>query len=399
MPATAREQPEHRRFPESKFNNSKIFHLTMAMLALSFVAVSIVGLYYTNIEVQPRQFISKSGVLLSLLLAAAFYRWRGEEKLFNLITIVFWSLLFGSLHLLPMFVASRTGVELKDELLAGFDRAMGIEVPRVVGFVRSIPALNGLLTWCYGSLLFLMTAALMLPPLCGKMRAAKEFAVASVVSAMISLPLFAVLQALGPWTYYDYRPSIDHSSYLALFSKLRSDGPFTLDLSYRDGLITFPSFHTILAVLASAALFHIRYVRWPATCVGILIVISTVTTGTHYVIDVYAGIGIAFVSVLVARVFSRIEQDLEEGTGEFAGRRATPSRLADLCSVSRWTVGSICTASRRLVAPGCITRGRRVGSMLVSLLTSRFDSHELRRETERRHLQAASDLSGASDLG
>jgi len=80
-----------------------------------------------------------------------------------------------------------------------------------------------------------------------------------------------------------------------------------LDLAYRDGLICFPSFHTILAVLAGVALWSIPYLRWAAAALAALIVVSTVTTGTHYVVDVVAGLGVAFVAFGVAKGYTWLE--------------------------------------------------------------------------------------------
>jgi hypothetical protein len=288
----------------------------MSVVALAFAGVAVVGLPLTGIVVQPGQLISKALLCLSLLLVAAFYRWRREEKLVGMIMMAFWTITFGTLHLFPMFIASRSRVGLSDAVLAGFDRAMGLELPRILETMGQVPLLSAFLTYCYGLLILLMVLAVILPPLCGKMQAAKEFSIASVVSAVVSLPVFAVFQAVGPWAYYGYRPLIDQTAYMSLFSELRSHHVLTLDLSYGDGLISFPSFHTILAVLAAAVLRDIRFVRWPAACLGTLIVISTMTTGSHYVVDVVAGLVVAAGAHYAARVYSRVEQAMERRSAE-----------------------------------------------------------------------------------
>jgi membrane-associated phospholipid phosphatase len=286
--------------------------MTMSLFALAFAGVSLLGLHAANIAVHPHQIVTKAAPCLALLLGAAFYAWRREAKCFDLIMMAFWTILFGTLHLFPMFIAARSRVGLSDDVLARLDRLMGIEVPRVLEVMSQFPKLNLFLAYCYGSLIYLMTAAVIVLPLCGKMRAAKEFSIASVFSAAVSLPLFAAFQALGPWTHYGYVPLLDQSQYMRSFEGLRSSGPYLLDLSFADGLICFPSFHTILAFLSAAALYHVRFVRWPAVVLAGLIIISTVTTGTHYVIDVVAGIAVALLSILASKAYSRTEQVMEE---------------------------------------------------------------------------------------
>src|SRR5262249_55436 len=61
-----------------------------------------------------------------------------------------------------------------------------------------------------------------------------------------------------------------------------------------------------LAVLAAAALWPVRYLRWPAAVLAALIVVSTVTTGWHYVSDVLGGLALAALSLAVARGYLRL---------------------------------------------------------------------------------------------
>ena len=95
---------------------------------------------------------------------------------------------------------------------------------------------------------------------------------------------------------------------MSVFLSLRSQEPFVIDFADLEGVIAFPSFHTVLAVLAAFALWPIPYVRWAGGLVCMLIVVATVMTGWHYVVDVAAGVGVAVVSCQLGRMFSRLEQ-------------------------------------------------------------------------------------------
>ena len=65
------------------------------------------------------------------------------------------------------------------------------------------------------------------------------------------------------------------------------------------GLISFPSYHTTVAILITAALWRERYL-FPAACVlnGVM-VISTLSMGGHYLVDVLAGIVVAAAALYV----------------------------------------------------------------------------------------------------
>jgi hypothetical protein len=295
------------------------FHLTMLGFALVFLFGSVVGLSLTRTTVPPAQILSRLPLLAALLAGAAFYRWRRLPKAVNLILMTTWAFVFGILHIVPMFIAARRRVPLCDALLARLDAALGLEVPAVLQAVEGYPALRQVLEFSYNTLLVLVTVAIMTPPMCGKMRAAKEYAIGVVLAALICLPLFAAFQAVGPWVYHGYTPATDQANYLREFAAVKSEEWYAIDLSYSDGLICFPSFHTILAVLAATALWPIRYVRWPAAVLAGLIVVSTVTTGTHYVIDTVAGLFVAGLVRLLAKGYTRLEARLTRPAPEVPG--------------------------------------------------------------------------------
>ena len=60
-----------------------------------------------------------------------------------------------------------------------------------------------------------------------------------------------------------------------------------------EGLITFPSFHTALAVVTAWAFWGTRYIAGPTLVLNLTVIASTVPVGGHYFVDVFAGAAIA----------------------------------------------------------------------------------------------------------
>jgi membrane-associated phospholipid phosphatase len=70
-----------------------------------------------------------------------------------------------------------------------------------------------------------------------------------------------------------------------------------------EGIITFPSLHAALGVLFPAALWRVSGVRWIALGLNSLLLMATPAYGSHYVIDVIAGILVAAACwIAVARI-------------------------------------------------------------------------------------------------
>lgn len=303
------------------------FHLAMIGTTLAVAAVSLLGHFYFGLHLDPRACLPLVGMLAVLALVAAQYAWRGEARCFGVVMMVIWVVLITNCHFFPMYMAARTDVPMCDEVLARCDRSLGIEVPKVRAALAGYPTWNALLLVTYGTLIPLMTAATIVPPLLNRMDLSKRFIVGSIIAATISLPIFAVVQAVGPWEHYDFPPAIDSlEAKSQILSTLKTDQPFVIDITNRDGLITFPSFHVVLTVLAAVTLWPIRWLRWPATIWAALIVVSTVTTGIHYTIDVLGGLGLAVTAHSGAKVL--------------CGDRplAWPNHLRRLCSSSRCTL-------------------------------------------------------------
>jgi len=302
------------------------FHLSMIGTTLAVAGISLVGHLYFGLRLDLRACLPLVGMLAVLALVAAQYAWRGEARCFGVVMMVIWVVLITNCHFVPMYMAARTDVPMCDAVLARFDRSLGIEVPKVRAALADYPMWNALLLVTYGTLIPLMTAATIVPPLMNRMDLAKRFIVGSIIAATISLPIFAVVQAVGPWEHYEFPPAIDSLEAKAqILSTLKTDEPFVIDITNRDGLITFPSFHVVLTVLAAVALWPIRWLRWPAAVWAALIVVSTVTTGIHYTIDVLGGLGLAVTAHAGAKVLCR-DQPLAwlRPFGRLSSRRRLP---------------------------------------------------------------------------
>ena len=119
------------------------------------------------------------------------------------------------------------------------------------------------------------------------------------LAAIFTAVLFALWPAAGPWITENIAPSREQVNITAYLLRLKSSVPLAVDLKDA-AIVSFPSFHVALAILAAVALGAFRRLRLGLWILTALICISTITTGWHYGIDVLAGLAVAAVSIALA---------------------------------------------------------------------------------------------------
>ncbi|MBV53002.1 MAG: hypothetical protein CL816_02930 [Coxiellaceae bacterium] len=184
-----------------------------------------------------------------------------------------------------------TPFPLQDEWFYRVDQAIGYEQKVTIQFIIDHPLLRVVLAHAYNSL--------------------KTMAMLVGIALLISMKLvsyyryiayFLITFLIGSLIYYFF-PSTDVSSIIP--SKIFSPSAymvveqFKLEHNYKPisqfaiGLISMPSFHTIWAMVITFSLWNVRYLRWIALCYSVIVVISALCLGAHFLVDILAGLVIA----------------------------------------------------------------------------------------------------------
>ena len=73
------------------------------------------------------------------------------------------------------------------------------------------------------------------------------------------------------------------------------------------GIVQFPSFHTVGALTASWAVWRTPYVRWPFLAANAFIVFTALPVGGHFLMDVVGGVALTGCGLALLRTPSRQE--------------------------------------------------------------------------------------------
>jgi membrane-associated phospholipid phosphatase len=284
--------------PDIKDNSHKRFHRWMAYTCAALVVVAFAGCWLTGIhsDMGVGEDIIVLAVVLAILSPLPLY-WHEKQRieLRESALALAWEAPFAVVLPYLVLIAARLNMPLRDSFLGRADQALGVSVPAMMAWAHH-NWLGRMIDGTYFLLVPLLGICALAPGLAGKLRNAREFLIANLAAFAIGLPLFALVPAIGPWHYYHTLPTLTQGRTEAQLLALRLSGN-----TNAAGLVCFPSFHVIWAILCAAALWGFRPLRIPIALLSGMIILSTMTTGWHYFTDVLAGLIVAGLSLGFAR--------------------------------------------------------------------------------------------------
>lgn len=197
---------------------------------------------------------------------------------------------------LPSALGVAMGWPLWDQTLLAVDRALGFDHPWLLDGLVQYPWAVNILRSCYtASVPMVLLAGLVLIALKRFDRLAEFkllFALTIVVvvgssafftaaGLLVDLPVSDQVRAVLPREAGIY--------HMGLFEVLRSGHAFAYAPGDNPGIVTFPSFHTCMALLVWYGLRDDPALKVPAIGYCVLTIVSTVPIGGHYVADLIAG--------------------------------------------------------------------------------------------------------------
>ncbi|HKD36440.1 MAG TPA: phosphatase PAP2 family protein [Pirellulales bacterium] len=234
----------------------------------------------------------------ALGLGAAYYWWRGVECfmlcLRALAILVGTTAVFGPLT----YAVATLRWPWFDNQLAAFDSAFGLSAGALVRWTSAHPAFDLLMRLAYSSVFPQIILVIVVLGFSADRRL-DIFLIRFMLGGLLTSAIFAFLPAQGTCVYFGM-PTPDH--YVPVLSELDRLRRGVAWVSWRDaqGIVTFPSFHTIWAVLLIAA-FRGRKLFYPILILNSLVLLSCVTTGMHYFVDVLGGLIVTAIAIVATR--------------------------------------------------------------------------------------------------
>jgi membrane-associated phospholipid phosphatase len=202
------------------------------------------------------------------------------------------------------YLSASLGWPLRDADLAAVDKWIGFDWIEFLRITNSAPNIGYLLALAYKSTSAQLLLLCLFLSLSGKLERLSEIFALLAITALTTLFLNMAIPAAGAYAFYlPSREMFNHFSELAgmwhyqILLQLRTLPVPELDFSKVEGLVTFPSFHTVLAIITTYGTRDHRYLFIPVACLNAAVIVSTLPEGGHYLIDVIAGVAVAGASI------------------------------------------------------------------------------------------------------
>jgi membrane-associated phospholipid phosphatase len=281
---------------------------TIGLVGLTLVAATCVG----PLRIEWRSFLVPASCGGFIAAAGWFYRSvRNEPRLGAVLTSTSQIIAFAAVGAPLSYLAATAGFPLQDALFDSWDRKLlHLDWTSIMQMIAERPNVRLVLLVAYSSFAVQTVTTVFALGVAGRFARLSTFIAAFISTTLITIAVSAVLPAVGPWVFLDLHSATAHgflptsSSSWPVFLGLR-DGTFHIIHGMNsEGIITFPSLHAALGILFSAALWRVRGIKWAALVLNGLMLVSTPAYGSHYFVDVIAGVVLAALCwIAAARYF------------------------------------------------------------------------------------------------
>ena len=221
-----------------------------------------------------------------------------------------------------------------DGLLAQADTAMGLPWPMLAAWAGAHPAFNAVLKLAYVAMLPMVAFTVVMLGCSGRATRIYEFCLAVAAGAIIAAAFWTAFPSFGAFSVYTLPPALAahlqvvlDQHYAQSLVALLAHGPGRIAPDEVKGLIGFPSYHAVLALLVIWYLRDIKLLRVPVIGLNLLVLASTPVQGGHHVVDVLGGFAVAAAAVAIAQALRKAARRAA-GQAEAAPARPAAAALA-----------------------------------------------------------------------
>jgi membrane-associated phospholipid phosphatase len=187
------------------------------------------------------------------------------------------------------YLAVTTNYPLATHSFIAIDSAFGFHWLDTYRWVQARPWLHTVLDFAYTSGGWQLFAMPIILAMTRNSQDYAEFVAQFMLSATLVILIAIPFPAESAYVHFGIHDP-GTASTVSDFALFRNDPARAFNLSLAQGLVSFPSLHTILALCFVYTLRHVRIVFPVAIVLNVVMIASTLTQGGHYLADVLSGL-------------------------------------------------------------------------------------------------------------
>jgi hypothetical protein len=279
------------------------------VLAGGLIAVDLVWGFAGGFAVDVSAYTRIALLSLALVGGGIFYSTRRNEP--RLAAMLFGASFLcafsAAASLLNYFLLTFHGPRM-DAALASADLWLGLDWVAMMTAMASYPAANMVLFYIYNSVLPQIALMVVLLGWLGNADKIYRFCIAVAVSALSCIAVWSLMPSFGAISVYPadgfaHMTLALDSRYADELVRMLADGPGRITPSDTKGLIGFPSYHAVLALLVVWYARSLSHLFWPLAAVNLAVLVATPIQGGHHFVDVLAAFPVTALALWLAGEF------------------------------------------------------------------------------------------------
>jgi PAP2 superfamily len=306
-----------------RFERGEIYLISLiAAVILTIAALALVK----GVEVDVAAFAFPITFNLVFLAIGQFYRTkRVDPRIASVVTAIGLMMISGHALKLLNYLLLPYHFHGTDAFLAEVDARMGFAWADFVLTLAQYPAFCTLLKQVYLSCAWQIAGIILLLGLANKTEEIARFMLAVVIGGLVTIEVWALFPSSTPAAFQAI--PADVAARLGLIVS-PEQGSWLVKLSYEGlarispnelvGIVGFPSYHTVLALLSVWFARKVPYLVIPIGILNVLMLPAILLHGSHNLIDVFGGVCVTIVSVWFAGVICGAKKAVPLQAGQAA---------------------------------------------------------------------------------